>query len=207
MLAYFVPAGAIALSCLLHYAEAAPGFAPKSASSLTKRYNTFIGCDDKQRTKAGQAAADMANLALHAYSEASTDKYGFKHYFRDDDLDKFKLAMSTIQGNNNPTNAPYNFIINCNPTGDNEELCKADKGSYAITDPSVPKDDNDYKSIWLCPLFFTGDDTKNDLPDTEDGDKLKAWCDQKDYTLFPTAGSTLLHEITHLDAVAKKWLP
>ena len=60
--------------------------------------------------------------------------------------------------------------------------------SYAITDITVPKDDNDHKTIWLCPLFFTGDQTKNDLPDTEDADKLKAWCDQKDYTLFPTAG-------------------
>ena len=76
MLAQFLPVGAIALSCLLHYGEAAPGLTPKPASSLTKRANTFVGCDEKQRTKAGQAAADMANLALHAYSEASTDKYG-----------------------------------------------------------------------------------------------------------------------------------
>lgn len=76
MLAQLLPVGALALSCLLHYAEAAPGLAPRSALPLTKRANKFIGCDEKQRTKAGQAAADMANLALHAYSEASTDKYG-----------------------------------------------------------------------------------------------------------------------------------
>jgi hypothetical protein len=76
MLAKFLPVGAIALSYLLHYAEAAPGHTLKSASSLTKRANTFVGCDEKQRKKAGQAAADMANLALHAYSEAGTDKYG-----------------------------------------------------------------------------------------------------------------------------------
>ncbi|KAI4270323.1 MAG: hypothetical protein LQ337_006750 [Flavoplaca oasis] len=207
MLAYFLPAGTIALSYLLHYAEAAPGLAPTSASSLTKRNSMFVGCDDKQRTKAGQAAADMANLALHAYNEASADKYGFNHYFKDDELAVFKSAMSTIQQNNDPTNAPYNFIINCSPTGDEEKRCKKGKGSYAITDITVPKDDNDHKSMWLCPLFFTGDDAKNDLPNTQDGDKLKAWCDQKDYTLFPTAGHILLHEITHLDAVAKKWLP
>lgn len=76
----------------------------------------------------------------------------------------------------------------------------------------------------LPPLFHR-DDTKNDLPNTDDEDALKAWCDQKDYTFFPTAGKsstelasplslpnadaiankghTLLHEITHLDAVAK----
>ncbi|MCJ1425284.1 hypothetical protein MMC29_003172 [Sticta canariensis] len=149
----------------------------------------------------------MANLALHAYDEASSDSYGFKHYFKDDELDKFKLAMSTIQQNNDPTNAPYNFIINCDPTGEVLKDCKNGEGSYAITDPTVPQDDNDHKSIWLCPLFFTGDQTKNDLPNTEDADKLKAWCDQKDYTFFTTAGHTLLHEITHLDAMAKKWLP
>ncbi|KAL9630443.1 MAG: hypothetical protein Q9204_004718 [Flavoplaca sp. TL-2023a] len=207
MLAHFIPAKVIALSYLLQYAEAAPSLAQKTLSSLTKGDNIFVGCDDKQRTKAGQAAADMANLALHAYNEASADKYGFNHYFKDDELDKFKSAMNTIQQNNDPTNAPYSFIINCSPPGDVEKLCKDGKGSYAITDSTVPKDDNDHKSIWLCPLFFTGKDTKNDLPDTEDEDKLKEWCDQKDYTLFVTAGHTLLHEITHLDAVAKKWLP
>ena len=76
MLAQLLPVGAIALSYLHFYAEAAPGFAPRSASSLTKRANTFVGCNQEQRTKAGQAAADMANLALHAYSEANTGSYG-----------------------------------------------------------------------------------------------------------------------------------
>ena len=72
----FLPVGAVALSYLLNHAQAAPGIAPKPASSLIKRANTFLGCDDKQRTKAGQAAADMANLALHADLEAGTDKFG-----------------------------------------------------------------------------------------------------------------------------------
>ena len=63
MLAHFFPAKAIALSYLLQYAEAVPSLALKSASSLTKRDNMFVGCDDKQRTKAGQAAGDTANLA------------------------------------------------------------------------------------------------------------------------------------------------
>lgn len=78
MLAQFWPVGAIALGYLLHHVQAAPSLTPKSASasSLVKRANTFIGCDDDQRTKAGQAAADMANLALFAYDQASTDSYG-----------------------------------------------------------------------------------------------------------------------------------
>ncbi|MCJ1468352.1 hypothetical protein MMC07_006980 [Pseudocyphellaria aurata] len=237
MLPHFLPVGAIALSSLLQYAEAAPGFPPKTASSLSKRFNTFVGCGDPEgpevdpkRSKAGQALADMANLALHAYDEASADKYGFKHYFRDYELHTFKTAMSAIAENNDPTNAPYNFIINCDPTDHIAELCDKDGGSYAITDAAVPADDNDHKSIWLCPLFFTGDDTKNNLPNTENADELQAWCNQKDYTSFPTAGiyflsltqgqtlyllvvdkfdtgHVLLHEITHLDAVAKIFLP
>ena len=58
---------------------------------------------------------------------------------------------------------------------------------YAITDGAVPENDNAYKSIWLCPLFWDGPDSKNNLPNTET-DELKTWCDQKDYTFFPTAG-------------------
>ncbi|KAL6715230.1 hypothetical protein ACLMJK_007494 [Lecanora helva] len=149
----------------------------------------------------------MANLALWGYNGADTNSYGFNHYFRDDGLGFFKSAMSAIQQNNDP-HAPYTFIVNCSPTGDVLKKCNDGKGSYAITDATVPKDDNDIKSMWLCPLFFNGGaDTKNDLPNTEDTDALNAWCNQKDYTLFPTAGHVILHEITHLDAVAKQWLP
>ncbi|KAL8725408.1 MAG: hypothetical protein Q9181_006425, partial [Wetmoreana brouardii] len=165
MLSSFLPVGAIALSYLLH-ADAAPGLTPKPVQLPKKRYNTLVDCDEEQEKKAGRALADMVELASQAYSEAGTDKYGFNHYFKDDELDTFKSAMSTIARNNDPTNAP----------------------SYAITEDGVPKDDNDLKSIWLCPLFFKdGVDTKNDLPRADDADARRAWCDQKDYTLFPTA--------------------
>ncbi|KAG7007539.1 hypothetical protein G7Y79_00009g026480 [Physcia stellaris] len=203
MLSNTIPLQAIAFTSILRFADAAPSFAPRSTSSLSKRANTFVGCDETQRTKAGQAAADMANLAMWAYEGASTDSYGYKHYFKDDELDVFKTAMSEISGNNNPTNAAYNFIINCNPTDQVLDRCNSGDGSYAITDATVPANDDDFKSIWLCPLFFTGPDTKNNLPNTEDEAELQAWCNQKDYTFFPTAGHVLLHEITHLDAVAK----
>ncbi len=77
MLTQLLPVGAFALFYLFHSAGAAPGLTPRSASPLTKRANTFVGCDGDKQTKAGQAAADMANLALHAYDEATTDKYGY----------------------------------------------------------------------------------------------------------------------------------
>lgn len=76
MLAQFSPVGAIALCSFFYHVQAAPSLSPKSASQLVKRFNTFIGCDDNQRNKAGQAAADMANLALHAFDQASIDSYG-----------------------------------------------------------------------------------------------------------------------------------
>ena len=41
----------------------------------------------------------------------------YKYYFKDNELAVFKQAMSLIAGNNDPTNAQYNFIINCSPTG------------------------------------------------------------------------------------------
>ncbi|KAL8901178.1 MAG: hypothetical protein Q9207_005337 [Kuettlingeria erythrocarpa] len=94
--------------------------------------------------------------------------------------------MSAISENNDPTNPPYKFIINCTPTGDVLDDCSE---SYAITDATIPKDDNDLKSIWLCPQFFNGGiDSKNDLPNPSDKEALKEWCDQPDYTSLPTAG-------------------
>ena len=76
MLAKYLPVGAIALSYGLQYAEAAPGLTPKSLSPLNKRFNSWVGCNGDQMSKARQAAADMAELANIAYNEASPDKYG-----------------------------------------------------------------------------------------------------------------------------------
>ena len=68
-----MPLGAMALSFIVQITSAAPGSGGR-ALSLSKRANTFVGCDNDQRHKAGQAAADMANLAMWAYEEASLDK-------------------------------------------------------------------------------------------------------------------------------------
>ena len=55
--------------------------------------------------------------------------FRFTHYFKDDELEKFKTAMSEISGNNNPTNAAYNFVINCSPPADIKNDCTSKKGS------------------------------------------------------------------------------
>ena len=67
---------AIAFASILQYAGAAPSFSSRPVTSLSKRANTFVGCDESQGAKAGQAAADMANLAMWAFEGASTDSYG-----------------------------------------------------------------------------------------------------------------------------------
>ena len=55
-----------------------------------------------------------------------------KHFFKDDELDTFKSAMSAVEQYNDPTNAHFNFVINYTPTGDVERDCKAGKGSKVI---------------------------------------------------------------------------
>ena len=37
--------------------------------------------------------------------------------------------MSTISSNNDPTNAPYHFLIDCSPNDKTVEKCKEGKGS------------------------------------------------------------------------------
>ncbi|KAM0797972.1 hypothetical protein BDR22DRAFT_823780 [Usnea florida] len=193
--------GTILLS-LVSVIVAAPSHSNVATSSLVKRSNTFVGCSDDQRTKAGQALADAANLALIAFDQASTSDPGFSHYFQATALGVFKNAMSTIAENNEPTNPSYQFIINCDPTGPVLKTCG--KKSYAVADSTVPANDNDLKTIWLCPLFWKpGPDSAQNLPDTNDEDALNKWCAGTDYTKFVTAGHTILHEMTHLDAVAK----
>lgn len=137
--------GAIFLS-FFSIIAAAPNRSPVSSNVLVKRYNTLVGCSDDQAAKANQALADAANLALIAFDGASTsnlgyqtyhlimkactDLYRFSHYFQDSELDVFKNAMSTIAGNNDPTNPAYTFIVNCNPTGDVLKTCG--KSSYVV---------------------------------------------------------------------------
>jgi hypothetical protein len=57
----------------------------------------------------------------------------------------------------------------------------------------------------ICPYFFTNPSSKQTLASkTFDGDKDGSWCKSGQvFRDFETGGHTLLHEMTHLDAVAK----
>lgn len=57
----------------------------------------------------------------------------------------------------------------------------------------------------ICPLFFTDAQTRRNLASRKyNGDKRGRWCQTgQHFADFETAGHTLLHETTHLDALAK----
>lgn len=103
-----------------------------------------------------------------------------------------------IQLNNDP-HSQYKFIVSCKDT----EACKG--GSLAVTDANPPTD-TFTPTIRLCPKFFDPNtpQAKNDL----DSKELKrnprrrdnSWCQpQQPFSFFETAGTTVLHEMTHLD--------
>jgi hypothetical protein len=74
--------------------------------------------------------------------------------------------------------------------------------SLATTDSEPGKNDGSYPEMEICPLFFTAAETKNRL-DSKKYDK-DGWCASgQGFKAFETGGHTLLHEMTHLDALAK----
>ncbi|KAL9611158.1 MAG: hypothetical protein Q9167_004180 [Letrouitia subvulpina] len=79
--------------------------------------------------------------------------------------------------------------------------------SLAITD-SRPQAGDTPREMKICPRFFTAPETKSDLS-SKTYDKAErarnSWCkiDPPLFKNFETAGHTLLHEMTHLDAVGR----
>lgn len=76
--------------------------------------------------------------------------------------------------------------------------------SLAITD-SAPQDGDTTREMKICPLFFTSDATRYNLDSkVYQGNKRGSWCQpNQHFKDFETAGHTLLHEMTHLDALAR----
>ena len=157
MIASILALGATTLLMSGNRVEAGPILAPQAQSlhprsPIFRRSNTLVGCDADQTTKIGQSLADMANLALWGFQQASTSDLGFvrlkialerahrkfspfsfSHYFKNTELGVFKTAMSVIQTNNDPpSEGQFEFIVNCQPTGDVLNSCKAGQGSYVF---------------------------------------------------------------------------
>ncbi|KAB2574501.1 hypothetical protein DIS24_g6748 [Lasiodiplodia hormozganensis] len=153
----------------------------------------FVDCSDERKAKLETALADAAALANIAVLDIDTSSTAFTHYLREEDADMAKGLWSMVAANNDPTNAPYTFSVRCGK--------RCPSGSLAITD-SVPQDGNTPREMLICPYFFKAAETKNNLDSkkyTADG-----WCKSgQHFSDFETAGHTILHEMTHLDAVGK----
>lgn len=96
-------------------------------------------------------------------------------------------------------NTAYTFSIRCA-----KECLGDEKSSLAITD-STPQSGTAPREMKICPLFFTAAQTRRNLDSRKhNGDKRGSWCQTgQQFADFETAGHTLLHEMTHLDALAK----
>lgn len=83
---------------------------------------------------------------------------------------------------------------------------KISDNSLAITD-AAPRALPAVAQILICPLFFTAPETAKDLQSktykTNPGRRdPPSWCSPgQKFADFETAGHTLLHEMTHLDAL------
>lgn len=207
------------------------GMGAKSpTNNLIPRLETnYAGCTDAQKTKLQIDFADATALAGIAFSVDDQSATAITHYLRAEDIESAKSLWSSVAANNDPTNPSYTFSVRCAAADD--ASCKGGKGensdrfvgtlrscylpvknsanktslsSLAITD-AQPQDGDTPREMLICPLFFTAAVTKNNLNSKKyDGDKRGSWCQTgQKFSDFETGGHTLLHEMTHLDALAK----
>ncbi|KAK7711842.1 hypothetical protein SLS64_005113 [Diaporthe eres] len=156
-----------------------------SPHALLPRASRIVDCGDNE-AKVKTALADAAALANIAF-DMDTSSTAFTHYLRGEDGAMAKALWSAVASNNDPTNPSYSFSV-----------------SLAVTD-AAPQDGDALREMKLCPLFFTDARTKNNLDSKKyDGDKRGSWCQKgQKFRDFETAGHTILHEMTHLDALGE----
>ncbi|KAL0261754.1 hypothetical protein SLS55_003184 [Diplodia seriata] len=157
----------------------------------------IVGCTAAQQKKLTTAFEDAVKLASAA-DDIDDDSNAFSHYLRKDDKKETKklwkaVAKKILQGKylRRPSAIAYGHRANVSTK------------SLAYTNPSPADDDNPVPEMTICPAFFTNAGTKNDLGSKSYiPDKRNSWC-QTDYKFkdFETAGHTILHELTHFDAV------
>ena len=161
-----------------------------------------------------QAYNDAVTLAK-ASENAASDNKGFTHYFggekADVQLTHFQNMMKGIASTTNN----YAIQFSCG----NAKPCK--KGSIMVTD-ATPGSATDVKTIEVCNDFWTSSSTNYLLYDSGKtspsppyrNNDDKGWCAKKTEDKeanvskekddwFTTAGHSVLHELTHLDSLAK----
>jgi hypothetical protein len=204
----------------------------RRAQRLSKRQGTvsYSNCEtefdpDNSWYKAGlrtkQAVLEQAHIdavtMAKAAKDVAADNAGFTHYFggtaADKQLSHFKDMMKAVASDTNY----YSIQFECKDTPSCADT------SVMVTDATTGEA-GDVKKIEVCPKFWTSPGTKYVLPrssTTEPSPPYRAidrtstgWCQQntgngKDVSrraqrYFITAGATVLHELTHLDSLAKE---
>ncbi|RYP03117.1 hypothetical protein DL765_010596 [Monosporascus sp. GIB2] len=184
------------------------------AALLHPRYiESFHDCSADQERKLRRDFADAANFALHAFNDLSESSPAYSNYFRnepgnglEEDIEHVRSLWGTVTSNNDPTNPGYTFTVRCAPEGD-EECGSRTTQSWAITD-AQPEEDGTPRQMKICPFYFTDASSSRSttshpwIPNprrTQD-----SWCRPgarlRDFSM---GGLILLHEMTHLDALAR----
>ncbi|KAL1622130.1 hypothetical protein SLS54_005195 [Diplodia seriata] len=175
----------------------------------------IVGCTAAQQKKLTTAFEDAVKLASAA-DDIDDDSTAFSHYLRKDDKKETKKLWKAV-AKVNSDDSPYKFNVRCDKCLENPARqvlrrpsaiaygheANVSAKSLAYTNPSPADDDNPVPEMTICPAFFTNAGTKNDLASKSYiPDKRNSWC-QTDYKFkdFETAGHTILHELTHFDAV------
>ncbi|KAL8947581.1 MAG: hypothetical protein Q9183_007772 [Haloplaca sp. 2 TL-2023] len=181
--------------------------------TLKPRLETnYAGCSEDQKYQLGIAFADATALAGIASGWGleqgiKKESTAFTHYFRDEDYKRAKKWLSIITSNNDPTNAPFTFSVRC--AANDDEQCEEPKGgrtsSVAFTDSQPNTGDAEgRREMKICPFFFTGARTTRNLNSKKYEDRRGGWCvTGQRFRDFETGGHSLLHEMTHLDAIGK----
>lgn len=200
-----IPAVTLALFSLIN---ASPVDISERSLAPVKRYNTVVNCDEDlpekdpdnnlntKRDLLGRALADMVTLANHGFNELfdrGKESLAFQHYFLPDDLDLVRSLFGGVAENNNPTNVPYEFIVDCKP------VSQCSDKTYAITNPRP--ESGGPRTMTICPAFFSAPWANADhlLPsDPDNKDQQARWCESDEenantmsYRKFVTPGKNL----------------
>ena len=200
----------VALS-VLSLSNASPTKHWTRSNVLVKRHNTIRGCDGPLPTPEPEhnlntqadlvegALADMAVLANKAFGhldDKGSNSPAFQHYFLPENLDSVKKLYSAVAANNDPTNSPYEFIVDCTP------VSQCNDNVYAVTNHR-PEDGSGPRVMTICPAFFKQSWANHAglLPtDPDDEDEIEDWCEPEDsthkartksYRKFVTPGQSL----------------
>jgi hypothetical protein len=165
-----------------------------------------------------QAYNDAVRLATTAQS-AAPDNLGFLNYFGGEDLElqhrHFQEMMKGVASND----MNYAIEFECRDVPSCKQKITEQSAMVTTATAGGP---NIVKTIEVCPAFWIGggtayllDDSKRTRPSPpwrSTGDSRTDWCGKQDsrgdpnvsareHQFFATAGTTVLHELTHLDSM------